>query len=142
MKTFNQDVKHKKEWYLVDAENKTLGRLATTIAKYLSGKNKPEYTPFLDTGDCVVVINAEKVRVTGDKLKNKKYYHHTGYQGGIKEISLEKQLLKAPERVLKSAVSGMLSKGTLGRQMLSKLKIYAGPKHPHAAQQLNILTTK
>lgn len=140
MKTFNQSSNHVKEWYLVDAENKTLGRLATTIAKYLCGKNKPEYTPSVDTGDVVVVINAEKIRVTGNKLKDKKYYHHTGYQGGIKEISLEKQLAKAPELVLKHAVSGMLPKGTLGRKMLSKLKIYAGTKHLHQAQKLKTLS--
>lgn len=142
MKTFIQSTDHKKEWYLVDAEGKTLGRLATTVAKYLCGKSKPEYTPFIDTGDYVVVINAEKVRVTGDKLKDKKYYHHTGYQGGIKEISLEKQLVKAPELVLKGAVSGMLPKGTLGRKMLSKLKVYAGAKHLHQAQKLNTLSIK
>ncbi len=140
MKTFNQSIEHKKEWYLVDAENKTLGRLATTVAKYLCGKNKPEYTPFIDTGDVIVVINAEKVHVTGNKLKDKIYYHHTGYQGGIKEISLEKQLIKAPEQVIKDAVSGMLPKGTLGRKMLSKLKVYAGDKHLHQAQKLKPLS--
>ena len=140
MKTFNQSVDHKKEWYLLDAENKTLGRLATTIAKYLCGKNKPEYTPNIDTGDYIVVINAEKIRVTGNKLKDKVYYHHTGYQGGIKEISLEKQLAKAPELVLKSAVKGMLPKGTLGHKMLNKLKIYAGNKHLHQAQKLKTLS--
>jgi large subunit ribosomal protein L13 len=141
MKTFYQSIDHKKEWYLVDAENKTLGRLATTIAKYLCGKNKPEYTPFIDTGDYIVVINAEKIRVTGDKLKDKTYYHHTGYQGGIKEISLEKQLVKAPTQVLKDAVSGMLPKGTLGKKMLSKLKVYAGANHLHQAQKLKTLST-
>ncbi len=140
MKTFNQSKDHKKEWYLVDAENKTLGRLATTVAKYLCGKNKPEYTPSIDTGEMVIVINAEKIRVTGNKLKDKKYYHHTGYQGGIKEISLEKQLKQAPEQVLKHAVSGMLPKGTLGRQMLSKLKIYAGTNHVHHAQEPKTLS--
>ncbi|EKD45742.1 MAG: 50S ribosomal protein L13 [uncultured bacterium] len=140
MKTFNQSVDHKKEWYLLDAENKTLGRLATTIAKYLCGKNKPEYTPNIDTGDYIVVINAEKIHVTGNKLKDKKYYHHTGYQGGIKEISLEKQLIKAPELVLKNAVKGMLPKGTLGHDMLSKLKIYVGNEHKHQAQKLKTLT--
>lgn len=140
MKTFNQSVEHKKAWYLVDAEGKTLGRLATAIAKYLCGKNKPEYTPFIDTGDYVVVINAKKIHVTGNKLKDKKYYHHTGYQGGIKEISLEKQLLKAPEDVLKKAVKGMLPKGTLGCNMLNKLKVYSDTKHLHQAQKLNTLT--
>lgn len=140
MKTFNQSIDHKKAWHLIDAENKTLGRLATTVAKYLSGKNKPEYTPSVDTGDYVVIINAEKIHVTGNKLKDKKYYHHTGYQGGIKEISLEKQLIKAPELVIKNAVKGMLPKGPLGKKMLEKLKIYAGTVHPHHAQKINILT--
>lgn len=140
MKTFNQKIDHKKEWYLVDAENKTLGRLATTIAVHLSGKHKPEYTPFIDTGDYVVIVNADKVHVTGNKLRDKKYYHHTGYQGGIREISLAKQLLKAPERVLKSAVAGMLPKGPLGRKMLSKLKVYAGKEHLHQAQKLTVLS--
>jgi len=140
MKTFIQSVDHKKEWYLLDAESKTLGRLATTIAKHLCGKTKPEYTPNIDTGDYIVVINAEKIRVTGNKLKDKIYYHHTGYQGGIKEISLEKQLAKAPELALKSAVKGMLPKGTLGHKMLNKLKIYAGNKHLHQAQKLKTLS--
>lgn len=140
MKTFNQSIEHKKAWHLVDAENKRLGRLATAVAKCLSGKNKPEYTPFIDTGDYVVVINAKKIQVTGNKLKDKKYYHHTGYQGGIKEITLEKQLLKAPEEVIKSAVKGMLPKGTLGSKMLNKLKVYADDKHLHQAQKLTLLT--
>jgi len=140
MKTFNQKIEHEKKWYLVDAENKTLGRLATTIAMHLMGKNKPEYTPSIDTGDYIVVINAEKVHVTGNKLKDKKYYHHTGYQGGIKEISLEKKLIKEPEQVLKVAVKGMLPKGVLGNNMLKKLKVYAGAKHLHQAQKLTPLT--
>lgn len=140
MKTFNQKIEHEKKWYLVDAENKTLGRLATTIAKHLMGKNKPEYTPSIDTGDYIVVINADKVHVTGNKLKDKKYYHHTGYQGGIKEISLEKKLIKEPEQVLKIAVKGMLPKGVLGNNMLKKLKVYAGTKHLHQAQKLVPLT--
>jgi large subunit ribosomal protein L13 len=127
-------------WYLVDAEGKTLGRLATAIVKHLNGKNKPEYTTNVDTGDYVVVINAEKIRTTGNKLQNKKYYHYTGYQGGIKDISLEKLLVKAPDRVLKAAVKGMLPKGPLGRQMFRKFKVYAGPQHPHEAQQLTTLT--
>lgn len=140
MKTFIQSVTNEKKWYLIDAEKRTLGRLATAIAKILSGKNKPEYTPFIDTGDYVVIINAEKIRVTGNKLAEKKYYHHSGYQGGLKEITLEQQLLKAPELVLKNAVKGMLPKGPLGQKMLSKLKIYSGTKHPHQSQKLNILT--
>lgn len=140
MGTFSQKEKHiKKKWYLVDAKDKTLGRLATAITKYLNGKNNPEYTPNIDTGDYVVVINAEKIHVTGNKLKNKKYYHHTGYQGGIKEISLEKLLLKKPQRVLEAAIKGMLPKGPLGRKMLNKLKVYAGIQHPHQAQKLTIL---
>ena len=140
MRTFSQKAGSvKKEWYLVDAQDKTLGRLATVIAKCLNGKNNPEYTPNIDTGDYVVVINAEKIHTTGNKLKDKKYYHHTGYQGGIKEFSLEKLLIKAPERVLENAVKGMLPKGPLGRKMLSKLKAYAGTQHPHQAQKLNML---
>jgi large subunit ribosomal protein L13 len=128
-----------KQWYLVDAEGKTLGRLATTIARCLNGKNNPEYTFNLDTGDYVVVINAEKVHTTGNKLKDKKYYHYTGYQSGVREISLEKLLVEAPERVLKEAVKGMLPKGPLGRQMLGKFKVYAGTQHPHQAQKLTVL---
>lgn len=142
MKTFSQKISSvKRKWYLVNAQDKTLGRLATVITKCLNGKNNPEYTPNIDTGDYVVVINAEKIHTTGAKLKNKKYYHHTGYQGGIKEFSLEKLLIKAPQRILESAVKGMLPKGPLGRKMLSKLKVYAGAQHPHQAQKLNILAT-
>jgi large subunit ribosomal protein L13 len=141
MGTFSQKASSiKRKWYLVDAQDKTLGRLATIIAKCLNGKNNPEYTPNLDTGDYVVVINAEKIRTTGNKLKDKKYYHHTGYQGGIKEFSLEKLLIKAPRRVLEAAVKGMLPKGPLGREMLKKLKIYTAAKHPHQAQKLTLLT--
>ena len=141
MGTFSQKASSiKRKWYLVDAQDKTLGRLATIIAKCLNGKNNPEYTPNLDTGDYVVVINAEKIRTTGNKLKDKKYYHHTGYQGGIKEFSLEKLLIKAPRRVLEAAVKGMLPKGPLGREMLRKLKIYTGTEHPHQAQKLTPLT--
>lgn len=140
MRTFSQKASSiKRKWYLVDAQDKTLGRLATVITKCLNGKNNPEYTPNLDTGDYVVVINAEKIRTTGNKLKDKKYYHHTGYQGGIKEFSLEKLLIKAPRRVLEKAVGGMLPKGPLGRKMLSKLKIYTGVQHRHQAQQLTVL---
>ena len=140
MRTFSQKASSiKRKWYLVDAQDKTLGRLATIIAKCLSGKNNPEYTPNIDTGDYVVVINAEKIGTTGNKLKDKKYYHHTGYQGGIKEFSLEKLLVKAPQSVLEKAVKGMLPKGPLGREMLSKLKVYAGAQHPHQAQKLTTL---
>ena len=122
-------------WYLVDASEKTLGRLSTEIARRLRGKHKPEYTPHVDTGDYIVVVNAEKIRVTGNKLQNKMYHHHTGYIGNLKSISLEKLLAKAPERVIEQAVKGMMPKNTLGREMFRKLKVYAGPEHKHAAQQ-------
>jgi large subunit ribosomal protein L13 len=123
-----------REWYVVDAADLTLGRLATQIASVLRGKHKPEYTPYEDVGDFVVVINAEKVQVTGRKLDQKIYYHHTGYPGGIKSISLRKQLQKHPERVIEHAVKGMLPRGPLGRRQFKKLKVYAGPEHPHQAQ--------
>ena len=124
-----------REWFLVNAEGKTLGRLASEIAQVLRGKHKPIYTPHLDCGDYVIVVNAEKVRVTGRKLDQKMYYRHTGYPGGIKSISLRNQLQKHPERVLQAAVRGMLPKNRLGRKMLKKLKVYAGDSHPHQAQQ-------
>ncbi len=124
-----------REWVLVDANDQNLGRLATQIAHILLGKNKPNYTPGVDNGDFVVVINAERVRVTGNKLDAKMYYRHSGYPGGLKSISLRDQLKKHPERVLRSAVWGMLPKNRYGRRLLRKLKIYAGPHHPHAAQQ-------
>ena len=122
-------------WYLVDASGKTLGRLATEIARRLRGKHKPEYTPHVDTGDYIVVVNAEKVRVTGNKMQDKMYHHHTGYIGNLKSINLEKLLAKAPERVIETAVKGMMPKNTLGRAMYKKLKVYAGPEHAHQAQQ-------
>jgi large subunit ribosomal protein L13 len=125
----------RREWYLVDAEGKTLGRLASEIARRLRGKHKPIYTPHVDTGDNIIVVNAEKVRVTGNKLKDKMYHHHTGYVGNLKSISLEKQLQKAPERVIQAAVKGMLPRNPLGRAMLKKLRVYAGPEHVHQAQQ-------
>jgi large subunit ribosomal protein L13 len=125
----------RRDWFVVDAAGKTLGRLSTEIARRLRGKHKPEYTPHVDTGDYIVVVNAEKVRVTGNKLKDKIYYHHTGYIGNLKSISLEKQLAKAPERVIESAVKGMLPRGPLGRQMFKKLRVFKGPEHDHAAQQ-------
>lgn len=125
----------KRDWYLVDAKGKTLGRLATEIARRLRGKHKPEYTPHVDTGDYIVVINAEKVRVTGNKLVDKKYYRHSGYIGHIKETSLAKMLQEAPERVIEFAVKGMLPKNPLGRAMYRKLKVYAGAEHRHQAQQ-------
>ena len=125
----------KRDWFVVDAAGKTLGRLSTEIARRLRGKHKPEYTPHVDTGDYIVVINCEQVRVTGNKAKDKIYYSHTGYVGGIKSISFEKLIDKAPERVIQTSVKGMLPKGPLGRAMFKKLKVYAGAEHPHTAQQ-------
>ena len=136
MKTFSaKPAEVRRDWYVVDATNKTLGRLSTEIAHRLRGKHKPEYTPHVDTGDYIVVINAEKIRVTGNKKQDKMYHHHTGYIGNLKSISLEKLLDKAPERVIEKAVKGMLPRGPLGRQMFGKLKVYAGPEHKHTAQQ-------
>lgn len=123
------------DWYVIDAEGKTLGRMAAEIASRLRGKHKPEYTPHVDTGDYIIVINAEKVCVTGKKAKDKLYYHHTGFVGGIKSTSFEKLIAKAPERPIEIAVKGMLPRGPLGRAMLKKLKVYAGAVHPHTAQQ-------
>ncbi len=125
----------KRDWYVVDADGKTLGRLASEIAKRLRGKHKPEYTPHVDTGDYIVVVNAEKIHVTGNKAKDKMYHHHTGYIGNLKSISFEKLIDKAPERVIEFAVKGMLPKGPLGRDMFRKLKVYAGGEHKHTAQQ-------
>ncbi len=125
----------RREWLLVDAEGKTLGRLASEIARRLKGKHKPLFTPHVDTGDYVVVVNAAKVAVTGNKLKDKMYHHHTGYIGNLKSISLEKQLQKAPERVIETAVRGMLPRNPLGRSMMKKLRIFSGPEHTHQAQQ-------
>jgi large subunit ribosomal protein L13 len=124
-----------RDWYLVDAEGETLGRLASRIAPILKGKHKPTYTPYLDCGDFVVIINAEKVRVTGRKLDQVFYHHHSGYPGGLKSVSLREQLDRYPERVLQAAVRGMLPKNKLGRRMIKKLKVYAGNEHPHQAQQ-------
>jgi len=136
MKTFSaKPAEVRRDWYVVDATGKTLGRLSTEIARRLRGKHKPEYTPHVDTGDYIVVVNAEKVRVTGNKLKDKMYHHHTGYIGNLKSASLEKMLDEKPERVLQFAVKGMLPRGPLGRQMLGKLRVFAGPLHSHAAQQ-------
>lgn len=125
----------RRSWYLVDAADKTLGRLASEIAQRLRGKHKPIYTPHVDTGDYIVVVNAEKVRVTGNKLQDKMYHHHTGYIGNLKSISLEKLLQKAPERVIQNAVRGMLPRNPLGRAMFKKLRVYAGSAHEHQAQQ-------
>jgi len=124
-----------RKWYLVNAEGKVLGRLSTELAKILKGKNKPIYTPHLDTGDFVIVVNAGKVTLTGKKLKDKIYYHHTGYPGGIKQMNAEKLLARKPTEMIRIAVKGMLPKNSLGRQMIRKLKIYAGPNHPHEAQR-------
>jgi len=136
MKTYSANpLAVKRDWYIIDASDKTLGRMASEIASRLRGKHKPEYTPHVDTGDYIVVVNAEKVRVTGNKAKDKIYHHHTGYPGGMKSISFEKLIERAPERAIQSAVKGMLPKGPLGRAMFRKLKIYAGGEHPHAAQQ-------
>ena len=140
MKTIStrpEDVCH--EWYVVDATDRVLGRLATQVAERLRGKHKPEYTPHVDTGDYIVVINAERIRITGAKLINKKRYRHTGYPGGIKELSLDEELRNNPERVIEKAVRGMVPRNRLGRSVMSKLKVYAGNQHPHAAQNPNPL---
>ena len=129
-----------RKWYVVDAEGQTLGRLASEVAKVLRGKNKPIFTPHIDTGDYVIVINAEKVAVTGKKLDQKVYYHHSDYVGGMKEETLRDKLAKKPEQVVELAVKGMLPKGPLGRQMYTKLHVYAGAEHDHAAQKPEVLT--
>lgn len=136
MKTFSakpEDVR--RDWYLVDATDKTLGRLSTEIARRLRGKHKPEYTPHVDTGDYIVVVNADKIRVTGNKMKDKMYHRHTGYIGNLKSMSLEKLMDEHPERALEFAVKGMLPRNPLGRRMLAKLRVFAGPEHNHEAQQ-------
>ena len=136
MNTFSaKPAEVRRDWYVVDATGKTLGRLSTEIARRLRGKHKPEYTPHVDTGDYIVVVNAEKIRVTGNKMQDKLYQHHTGYIGNLKTITLQKLLQKAPERVIEKAVKGMLPRGPLGRQMFGKLKVFAGPEHNHSAQQ-------
>jgi large subunit ribosomal protein L13 len=123
------------DWFVVDAANQTLGRLAVEIARRLRGKHKPEFTPHVDTGDYIVVINADKVRVTGNKVKDKKYYRHTGYTGNLKETTFEKLMARSPTQAIELAVKGMLPKGPLGRSVYRKLKVYAGDTHPHASQQ-------
>lgn len=128
-----------RRWYVVDAKDAVLGRLATKIATYLRGKNKPVFTPNVDTGDFIIVINAEKIRLTGRKLDNKVYYHHTGYIGGIKAQTAKTMIDKSPEKIIEKAVWGMLPKNTLGKQMLKKLKVYKGAEHPHKAQAPEIL---
>ncbi len=141
MKTYmaNPD-KIDRKWYVVDAEGCTLGRLASEVAKILRGKNKPQFTPHIDTGDYVIITNAEKIKVTGKKLSQKIYYHHSGYVGGMKETTLSEMLAKKPERVLELAIKGMLPKGPLGRKMYKKLFVYAGPEHKHEAQKPETLT--
>jgi len=136
VRTFTQKQEEiERNWYIVDAEGETLGRLASRIAPILKGKHKPVYTPHLDCGDFVIIVNAEKVRVTGRKMDQKLYHRHSGYPGGLRSISLKDQLAKHPERVLQAAIRGMLPKNKLGRRMLKKLKVYAGDSHPHQAQQ-------
>ena len=135
MRTYNaKPGEVERRWYVVDAEGKTLGRLATQVADTLRGKGKPQYTPHVDTGDFVVVVNAEKVHVTGNKLDEKRYYRHSGYPGGLRSRTLREQLDRRPAEVIRKAVRGMLPKNRLARQQLNKLKIYAGPEHPHQAQ--------
>lgn len=129
-----------RKWYVVDATNMTLGRLASEVAKVLRGKNKPIFTPHIDCGDNVIVINAEKIKVTGKKMDQKVYYHHSDYVGGLKEATLREKLEKKPEQVIELAVKGMLPKGPLGRQMFTKLHVYAGPEHKHEAQKPEVLT--
>ncbi len=139
MKTYSpkpQDAQ--RNWHVIDAENRVLGRMATEIAIKLRGKDKPEFAPHMDMGDFVVVINADKIKVTGNKLSQKKYYRYSGYPGGIKEISLEKLLQKKPEEVIRHSVRGMLPKNKIGRDLLKKLKVYSGPDHPHKAQKPTI----
>ena len=131
-----------RKWYVIDAEGATLGRLATTVATVLRGKNKPVFTPYVDCGDYVIVINAAKVAVTGRKLDQKVYYHHSDYVGGMKEATLREMLAKKPELVIEKAVKGMLPKGALGSEMITKLHVYAGPEHKHAAQKPEVLEVK
>ncbi|MDX9686070.1 50S ribosomal protein L13 [Halopseudomonas formosensis] len=136
MKTFSAKPETvKRDWYVVDATGLTLGRLATEVASRLRGKHKPEYTPHVDTGDYIVIVNAEKIQVTGNKAQDKMYYSHTGFPGGLKSINFEKLNQRAPERIIEIAVKGMLPKNPLGRAMYRKMKVYAGANHPHAAQQ-------
>lgn len=141
MKTFVANVASiERKWYVVDADGMTLGRMASEIARILRGKHKPIFTPYHDTGDYVIVVNADKIKVTGKKLDQKIYYHHSDYVGGMKETTLKEMLAKKPERVMEHAVKGMLPKGPLGRQMYKKLFVYVGPEHKHAAQKPEVLT--
>ncbi len=127
-----------RKWYIIDATDQILGRMSSEIAHILRGKHKPTYTPHVDTGDCIVVINAEKVKLSANKMNKKKYYHHTGYPGGLKEIDFKVMLQKKPERIIEKAVKGMLPHNKLGAQMYTKLKVYRGPEHPHEAQKPEI----
>ena len=141
MKTFMANpAKIDRKWYVVDATDLTLGRLASQVAAVLRGKNKPIYTPHIDTGDYVIIVNADKVKVTGKKMDQKIYYHHSDYVGGMKEVTLKEKMAKKPEQVIELAVKGMLPKGPLGRQMFTKLHVYAGPDHKHEAQKPEVLT--
>jgi len=141
VKTYHAKVGEvEREWLVIDATDLVLGRLSTRLATILKGKNKPQYTPHVDVGDFIVVINAEKIRLTGNKAENKNYYSHSGYPGGLKEVSFQRMLAKHPERIIEKAVKGMLPKNTLGRAMNRKLKVYAGPNHPHVAQQPREIT--
>jgi len=140
MKTFTaKEAEVQRDWYIVDAKDKILGRLATEVARRLRGKHKPEFTPHIDTGDYIIIINADKIRATGNKMLDKVYYRHSGYPGGIKSETLGKLLKRFPERPLEIAIKGMLPKGPLGRDMFRKLKVYAGTEHPHVAQQPQVL---
>ncbi|HOA90494.1 MAG: 50S ribosomal protein L13 [Bacillota bacterium] len=141
MKTFQANPDNvERKWYLVDAEGKTLGRLASQVASIVRGKTKPTYTPHADTGDFVIIINADKINVTGDKLNKKMYYRHSGYPGGLKTRTLKQMLDKKPEEVLRLAIAGMLPRNALGRKLIKKVKIYAGPEHPHTAQNPELLS--
>ena len=137
-----QDIKAARKWYVIDADGVVLGRLASQVANILRGKNKPIYTPNMDTGDYVIIVNSDKVRMTGKKLDQKIYYHHSGYAGGLKETKYRKLMAEKPELAVRHAIVGMLPKGPLGRQMAKKLKIFAGPEHDHAAQQPEVLDLK
>ena len=136
MKTFSANANNvKRDWFLVDADGKTLGRLATEVASRLRGKHKPEFTPHADAGDYIVIVNAEKIRVTGNKFEDKMYHHHTGYVGNLKSVSFKDLQNKKPKAIIQNAVKGMLPKGPIGRQMFKKMKVFTGPNHPHTAQQ-------
>ena len=140
MKTFSANANNvKRDWFLVDADGKTLGRLATEVASRLRGKHKPEFTPHADAGDYIVIVNAEKIRVTGNKFEDKMYHHHTGYVGNLKSVSFKDLQNKKPEAIIQNAVKGMLPKGPLGRQMFKKMKVFTGPNHTHTAQQPQLL---